>query len=230
MSSRHLLQSSVLRKQIVAVTGLAMVGFIIVHLAGNLLIFLGPEAFNDYSAKLHAIPELLWVARIGLIVAAVLHIYFTVKITRENRDARAVRYAVENSKRDDSGFARRYMIYTGVLVFFFLFLHLWDFTLSPKEGGRLIIEGAHENEPLGLYAVVWNDLGQLWRAIVYILAVCAVGMHLSHGIQSLFQTLGVNHERWTPLIIKASIAIGTAVAVGFSLIPIYIILRGTPSV
>jgi succinate dehydrogenase / fumarate reductase, cytochrome b subunit len=169
-------------------------------------------------------------ARAGLITALILHVYFTIKITRENREARTARYAVDGSKRDDLNFARRYMIYTGVLVFFFLFLHLWDFTLSPKEGERLIIPGANDNEELGLYAVVWNDLSQFWRAFVYIAAVCAVGMHLSHGIQSLFQTLGINHERWSPMIIKASVAIGIVVAVGFSLIPIYIILRGTPSV
>jgi len=230
MSTAHLLRSSVLRKQIVAVTGLAMVGFIILHLAGNLLIFLGPEAFNGYSKLLHAVPELLWVARIILITALILHVYFTAKLFRENHEAREERYAVENSKRDDVAFARKYMIYTGLLVFFFLFLHLWDFTITSKVGPQTIIPDVAGNKQLGLYGLVWNDFHNWLRSLIYVAAVCSVGLHLSHGIQSMFQTIGINHERYTPIIVKASIVIGIIVAVGFSMIPLYVILRGTPSI
>lgn len=227
MSTAHLLRSSVLRKQIVAVTGLAMVGFIIVHLAGNLIIFLGPEAFNGYSHLLHAVPELLWVARAVLITCLILHIYFTAKLVRENRSARAVPYAVENSKREDIAFARKYMIFTGLLVFFFIFLHLWDFTFSSKVGPQTIIQNYAHNEQLGLYGLVWNDFSNPIRVLIYVAAVCSVGLHLSHGIQSMFQTIGINHERYTPLIRKASNVIGVIVAAAFSMIPLYVIVRAT---
>src|SRR5689334_1599967 len=104
--------SSIFRKQIVAVTGLAMVLFILAHLAGNLLILLGPEVFNGYAKMLASIPEVLWVARAGLAVSLVLHVYFTISLTIENRAARGSEYAVSRSK-GDAGFARKFMIYTG---------------------------------------------------------------------------------------------------------------------
>jgi succinate dehydrogenase / fumarate reductase cytochrome b subunit len=230
MTTRSLLRSSVLRKQIVALTGLAMVGFILAHLAGNMLIFMGPKAFNHYAETLRTIPELLWVARLGLVAALLAHIHFTVSLVRENRRARGENsYAVEASKCDDFNFARKYMIFSGMLVFFFLALHLWDFTLSNKDAARGIIDGAAGNKSQGLYGVVWNGLSNPWRVIIYIAAVSCVGLHLSHGVQSMCQTIGLNHNRYTPLIRMASLALGALVAVGFSLIPIYVLLRGTPS-
>lgn len=230
MNVQTLLRSSVLRKQIVAVTGLMMVGFIIMHLAGNLLIFLGPGAFNEYSHKLHSLGELLWVARLGLLTAVLLHIGFTVAIVMENRAARTSRYAVNASKQDGNpAWIRKYMILTGGIVFFFLFFHLNDFTFPSKTGERTIIAGAPEAGELELYGLVWNSFGNFFRVVFYVAAVTCVGMHLSHGVQSMFQTIGFNHERYTPLIRKASVALGAIVAVGFSLIPIYVLLRGTPS-
>ncbi len=211
----------------VAITGLAMVLFIIGHLAGNMLIYLGPEALNDYSAKLHALPELLWAARIGLITALILHVFFTVQLVFENAAARGKsRYAVSESKRDDMAWGRRTMAITGAFVFIYIFIHLADFTIADKsaENAATIVDG----EPQKLYGLVWNSFQSVPRVILYVVAVCFVGLHLSHGIQSLFHTIGFFHDRYTPAIRRASVALGVIVAVGFSSIPIYVLMAGSP--
>ncbi len=225
MSTGHVLRSSIFRKQIVAITGLAMVGFVIMHLAGNTLVLFGPEAFNGYAEVLHTLPELLWVARLGLITALALHVYFIIKLVGENRaSGGGGRYAVEKSRRGDIAVARKFMVLSGVIVLSFLCWHLWDFTISDKSGARAEING----EDFGLYGVVWNAFKSPVRDIFYIVAVLCVGMHLTHGIQSLVQTLGINHERWSPLINKASIGLGAAVALGFAFLPIYMFFVGAP--
>lgn len=221
---RGLWRSSVFRKQIVAVTGLIWVGFIIMHMAANLLLFIGPEALNGYSEMLHAIPELLWAARIVLIAAFVIHVYFTIALVLENRAARSQPYEVKND-HGETTFAKKTMILSGLLVFFFVFLHLTDFTLPAKIGPDTVLTGAEGEASFGLYGLVWNSLKFPPRAIFYLLAVACVGMHLSHGIQSLFQTIGFFHDRYTPVIRRASIVLGAVVAIGFSLVPIYIVLR-----
>jgi len=231
MSTTSYFQSSVFRKQIVAITGLILVLFILFHLAGNLIIFLGPEHLNQYSEMLHALPELLWVARLVLLGAVGLHIYHTVRLYQENRKARGEqRYAVEGSKRGDLAFARKWMILTGLVVIFFLVLHLYDFTFTSHHGDHTVVPGAADGEPLGLFGLVWNSFGNPLRGLVYIAAMACVGLHLSHGIQSLFQSMGWHHNRWMPLIMKVSVALGFIVAIGFSLIPIYILLKGTPTI
>jgi len=220
-----LLRTSVAKKQIVAVTGLVGVGFIIGHLAGNSLIFLGPEAFNGYAEMLRAVPELLWMARAALIAAFVIHVYFTIALTLENRAARTGRYAV-SATHGETNFAKKTMIYTGLVVFFFLFLHLTDFTFPDKSGPNSVLAGADGEASYAIYGLVWNSFAKnIFRSVFYILAVCCVGLHLSHGIQSLFQTIGFFNDRYTPVIRKASNVLGALIAIGFSLIPLYIIVR-----
>lgn len=197
-----------------------MVGFILGHMAGNLLIFLGPNIFNDYADKLASLGELLWIIRTGLVISILMHIYFTAKLTRENSKARRTRYEVYTPSADNK-FARMTMIYSGILLFCFLILHLTDFTLAEKEGAASVL-GAQK---LRLFGLVWNSFLNPWRDLVYILAVCSVGLHLSHGIQSFIQTIGFNHPRYTPWILKASVILGIIVAVGFSSIPVYVMVR-----
>jgi succinate dehydrogenase / fumarate reductase cytochrome b subunit len=147
-----------------------------------------------------------------------------VSLVLENRAARTHGYAVE-SDRGETNFAKKTMVYTGLLVFFFLFLHLTDFTFPAKTGPDTVLTGAEGEASFGLYGLVWNSFTFLPRTVFYILAVCCVGLHLSHGIQSLFQTIGFFHDRYTPAIRKASIVLGVVVAIGFSLVPIYVVLR-----
>ncbi|NUM53947.1 MAG: succinate dehydrogenase cytochrome b subunit [Candidatus Hydrogenedentes bacterium] len=222
-------RSSVFKKQLVAITGLILVGFIIVHMAGNFILFFGPEAFNHYSETLHAVPELLWIARAVLIVAAVVHIRFSILVTRENRKSGGTnRYAVA-ATRGETNFAKKFMILTGALLFLFLFLHLSDFTIAGKTGPSVELKG----QEYELYGLVWNSFLNPLRVVIYLAAVWCVGMHLSHGIQSMFQSIGFYHDRYTPVIRQASLVIGAVVACGFSLVPIYVIVRniiGGPAV
>ena len=118
--------SSIGRKWVVALTGLALFGFVVGHLAGNLQIFIGPESINRYGAFLQGLGELLWLVRIGLLVMLVLHIVFTIKLRLENRAARPERYAV--TKRLASPFAARMMLWSGLMVLCFVIFHLLHFT------------------------------------------------------------------------------------------------------
>ena len=223
------LKSSVFRKQVSALTGLALVGFVVAHLAGNLLIFAGPEAFNDYAHQLQSLGhgKVVWVMRFGLIGAFVIHMGLTIMLAIENSKARATRYEMTKS-HGNRKFATRAMKYTGIMIALFIILHLYDFTFGDKTGTASIVEGLNDGESLGLFGLVWNSFQQWWRVILYILAVSSVGLHLTHAIQSVFQTLGFNHDRYTPLIQKLSLAVGILLALVFSSIPLYVALASKP--
>lgn len=216
--------TSIVKKQIVAVSGLALVGFILAHLAGNFNIFLGPEWLNGYAEHLEELGPVLWLMRIGLLAAAIVHITFTVLVTIENRRSRGVAYAVAGS-RGGTTFAKKTMILSGLMVLSFLFLHLSDFTFADKHGPAGIVAGANEGESLGLYGIVWNAFLNPLRVVVYMFAVCCLGLHLSHGIQSCTQSLGLSDEPVLQRITFAARAIGALVALSYASIPVYVIVR-----
>jgi succinate dehydrogenase / fumarate reductase cytochrome b subunit len=202
----------------VAVSGVFMVLFIYAHLAGNLLLYLGPEAFNDYAKKLHAVPELLWVARIVLITAFVVHVSSAVRLARRNRETRPTRYAVYQHSSPQTP-ASRLMLLTGLIIFFFVFLHLYDFTLrTPAEEMRML-----GGQDLELYAVVWNSFANPLRSFIYIVAVLCVGSHLSHALESMFVTLGLLSDRMTQRMMYASRVLGLVLGLGFASIPLYVL-------
>jgi succinate dehydrogenase / fumarate reductase cytochrome b subunit len=232
VTSKAFLGSSIFRKQVIALTGLVMIGFVLVHLSGNLLIYAGPDVFNGYSANLHKLGALLWVARFGLIAAFVLHVWLTLLLVKENRAARPQAYEVDDPK-GDRAFAAAVMKYTGLFIAAFLLLHLYDFTFGSKTGPQSVIAAVDAGKSLGLFGLVWNSfkftdpIGWI-RVPIYIIAVSCVGMHLSHAIQSVFQTFGFHHARFTPLIRHASLVIGALVALAFAMIPIYVMVMPTP--
>jgi len=231
-TSKSFLSSSIFRKQAIALTGFVMIGFVIVHLSGNLLIYAGPATFNGYSEMLHELGALLWVARFGLIASFLVHVWLTLLLVKENRAARPQAYEVDDPKGDRK-FAAAVMKYTGVLIALFLILHLFDFTFGNKTGPQSVIAAAGTGESLGLFGLVWNSfkltdpIGWI-RVPLYLLAVSSVGLHLSHAIQSVFQTFGFHHARYTPIIRNVSVAIGGIVALAFALIPIYVLVTPSP--
>jgi succinate dehydrogenase / fumarate reductase cytochrome b subunit len=219
-SDRGVLRSSVVRKQIIAVTGLAMIGFLVAHLSGNLLIYGGPELFNAYAHKVASFGPLLWVMRAGLIAAFIVHVWLTVTLWRENRVARPQGYEVDSPKGNRS-FATTTMRYTGILVAAFLILHLSDFTFGSKSGPQSVVPSVEPDSSQELFGLVWNSFksaGGIWRVPFYV----------SHAIQSVFQTFGFNHAKYTPLIKIASVIIGAGIAAAFASIPIYITLFSKP--
>ncbi len=203
----NFLFSSVGRKQLMALTGLGLSGFLIVHLSGNLLIYVGEEAFNHYAAFL-ASQAWLPAARIGLAGCAALHIALALSLTSRNSGARPTEYYYKAPS--DATFASRSMILTGVLILIYVIIHLFNFTWDHNLG------------PQGIYGLVVQKLSHPLYALFYIASMVVLCLHLVHGFQSAFQTFGLNHKKYTPWIKRLGIAFSILVCTGFASIPAYL--------
>lgn len=214
--------TTVARELLVAVSGLFLIFFILAHLSGNFLLFRGPDAFNSYSAHLHALGILLWGIRLGLLAAFVTHVTLTVWLSLANRAARTTRYAVRRHM-GNTNFVKLTMIYTGLLVLAFAAIHLYDFTLADKSGPRSIVNGMNDGRSLGLYGVVWNAFANPVHSLFYVLAVTAVGLHFSNAVSTIWVTLGLLTDAATARANWAARILGALIAAGFSSIPIYVL-------
>ncbi len=200
--------SSVGRKQLMALTGLGLSGFLIAHLSGNLLIYVGEEAFNNYAAFLASQP-LLPLARIGLAGCAFLHIALALSLNSRNSSARPTEYYYKASS--DASVASRSMVLTGVLILIYVIIHLFNFTWDGNVAAQ------------GLYGLVVQKLSHPTYALFYIGSMVVLALHLTHGIQSAFQTFGLNHKKYTPWVKRLGIAISISVCAGFASIPAYLL-------
>ncbi len=219
--SNQYFQSSIGRKQIVAVTGLMMILFLIGHLAGNLFFYGGPKAFNAYADKLaHLRPGLL-VVEFGLLFIFLAHIYFTVILVIENRQARSRGYSVANPKGGRS-LATRLMPFTGTILFAFVIYHLMDFTFIDHYGPKSYLA---DGKSYGLYGLVYNSFTDLRHSLFYIVAMLCVGFHLYHGIRSVVQTFGVEDRGWVPVMTGFAFIFSLVIALGFSSIPVYVLMQ-----
>lgn len=213
--------SSIGRKWVVALTGLALFGFVVGHLVGNLQIFIGRDSINRYGAFLQGLGELLWAVRIALLLMLVLHIFFTIKLRVESRSARPVEYAVVNRKA--SSFAARIMVWSGLMVLCFLIFHLMHFTFQtihpefrtwPDQLGR--------HDVYRMMVVGFEDVG---ASLFYLLGVGLLAMHLNHGLQSMFQTLGWNSAKVRPLLENGSRVVSWLIFLGYASIPVAVLTR-----
>ena len=213
--------SSIGRKSVMALTGVLLLGFVVAHLLGNLQIFLGQDAFNEYAAFLRTIPVALWSARIGLIVVFLLHIGTAFQLKKENLAARPVPYQCQNTVQ--ASLASRTMVETGIVVFVFVVFHLLHLTfgvLKPEFTYLIDHAGRHD-----VYSMVIHGFQDPLYAIGYIIAVSILGIHLSHGIASFFQTLGLYHTRYTPWIRCGGKAIAFGIALGYLAIPVSVLFQ-----
>jgi succinate dehydrogenase / fumarate reductase cytochrome b subunit len=212
------LGSSIGAKAVMAVTGLALVGFVLAHMLGNLLVFAGQSAFNDYAATLQSLGGLLWVARIGLLAAVALHIGSALRLNQLNASARPVAYRMITPSV--SSYATRTMKYSGYIVFAFIVYHLLHFTLGVTDPEAYAlsetVEGVKRHD---VYGMVIAGFKNPVVSISYIIAMVLLSMHLSHGVSSLFQSLGVNHPKYNGMIEKVGPSVGALVAIGFISIP-----------
>ena len=215
------LNSSIGRKQIVATTGLLLILFVIGHLAGNLLIYLGPDAFNGYAKKLEHLRPGLYFIETGLLFIFVIHMYFTALLVLENIQARSVNYA-QYRPRGQRSLATRLMSVSGVFILCFIIWHLMDFTFADKTGPRSVLA---DGKSYALYGVVYNSFTDPIHGLLYIIAMMCLGLHLSHGVQSFAQTFGFSSPQYTPAIKKISNWFALVMALGYSSIPIYIFLQ-----
>ncbi len=220
MNILSVFQSTVARKQIAALTGLSIWGFVVAHLAGNLFIYGGAEVYNRYAAKLAGLRPLLSIMEFFLVVVALIHIITTLSLFLENRPARKRRY----STYKPSGtypLSSRIVAFTGPLILVYVIFHLLDFTFSDHSGPRAIVNEAN----LGLYGVVFNSFKNPLHAGAYILGMIVVGLHLNHAIQSACQTFGLNNQTLFPHLRRLSVLIGVSIAILYSSIPVTILFN-----
>lgn len=211
----RLLNSSIGRKAVMALTGLGLCGFLVAHLAGNLKLYNGRTAFDDYAHWLHD-QEFLPLAELGLLILFVLHIYLAFATTFENSRARQQAYAVKQTKRRDGVlYTWNWMFISGAVVLGFLILHIIDMKL----GLRPDLKYADESEAFSnTIAVLSSPLSR----IVYMIGTIFLGFHLAHGFQSAFQTLGLAHPKYTPLIKLIGILFAVVIAAGFFSLPLIV--------
>lgn len=218
------LGSSIGTKVVMGVTGLLLVMFVLVHMLGNLQIFLGPEVLNHYGALLRTLPEALWAARIVLLVAVVLHISSAVRLTAINRAARPRRYAM--SVPVELGIAPRTLLLSGLVIATFVVYHLLHYTLlvTHPEFRDMVTADGHRD----VYRMVVAGFSDPLVAGFYVLANVLLAMHLSHGVGSLFQTLGLATPRWRPHVDRLGIALAWIILAGNVSIPVAVLLKLLP--
>jgi succinate dehydrogenase / fumarate reductase cytochrome b subunit len=200
-----------------AISGAALFGFVVLHLAGNLQIFAGPERFNGYARSVHELGPLLWIARTGLLIAALLHIWSTIQLAGVRSHARPVSYA--RYQPSASSYASRSMYMSGPIVAAFIVYHLLHFTFGMG-GTPFIPDDAYGNVIAGFRVPVIS--------IAYVVAMALLCLHLRHGLWSALQTLGLNHPRYTPGMRVLATLIALAIFFGFISIPIAVLSRVVP--
>lgn len=215
-------QTTIGKKAIVAVTGVMLFGFVTGHMLGNLQVFSGREAMNAYGALLHAEPAILWTIRLVLLAAVALHILFSVQLALASREARPVGY--RKWSRVKSSYASRTMIWSGPIVGAFLVYHLLHFTIGAVGLDKFVTQDAHGHAIPAPYDNVVAGFQNPVVSIAYIIAMGLLLLHLRHGIWSLFQTIGVNHPSVTPKIQAFASVFSFLLFLGFSSIPVAVLL------
>ncbi len=219
--------SSLGKKYIMAITGCGLFLFVLAHMVGNLQIFLGWEAINRYGHFLQNLGELLWVTRIGLLVMVVLHIVSAVRLTAENRAARGQAYVAY--KPVGSSYASRTMMMSGLIIAAFIIYHLLHFTvqvesvnLTGKNFHDLVdAKGRHD-----VFAMMVAGFSNGWVCAFYIIAMALLCLHLSHGVSSMFQSMGWKKSYYKPLLDNGARLLAITIFVGYSIIPIAVKMGG----
>jgi succinate dehydrogenase / fumarate reductase cytochrome b subunit len=230
------LRTTVGGKYLVALTGLALTGFVVMHMAGNLLIFRGRDALNSYALFLKERGALLWLARGGLLAMFLIHIAVAIRLTLRNRAARPTRYAYEDTVQ--ASWASRTMIYSGLVILAFVIFHLMHYTFglvaaTAPDGKNYLelhesLKQATPHDPAqrhDVYAMTIYGFRNVPVAIAYIVAQLFLGLHLSHGVASTFQSMGWTAPRWWRLIRGVGLAIALAVVIGNIAMPLAVMTR-----
>lgn len=207
------MNSSIGKKILMATTGLLLCGFLITHLLGNLLLFSGEEAFNNYVYQLKKLGILLKIAEIGLAGLFLAHIVNGIKLSLENQDSKNINNEI-NDAAANSTVASRTMPYTGGIILIFLILHLYHFwfRFNMVETGMTYYQIVLSSE---------YGFGNPILAGFYILCMGLLAFHLRHGFQSAFRSFGCNNEKYIPIINMVSVFFWFIIPVGFASIPFY---------
>lgn len=219
------LTSTIGRKILMALTGLFLILFLTVHLIGNLQLLLGDEgeAFNKYS-KFMGHNELIQIVSKLNFAFIILHVFVSIWLTGKNRSARPQQYAYSKPS-SNSSFSSRNMMILGSIIFIFIVIHLVNFWGKAKFGhiDPVSYQGVEYED---LNKVVWAAFSDLWLVILYVVSMIVLAFHLTHGFQSAFQSLGLNHKKYTPFIKSLGMIYSIVVPTLFALIPILIYIQG----
>jgi succinate dehydrogenase / fumarate reductase cytochrome b subunit len=221
----HIFESSLGKKYVMAVTGFLLFLFVIAHLIGNLQVFLGPEAINRYGHFLQSNYELVWPARIGLLILVGLHIWSAAKLSLENRAARPVAYAVYQPL--SSTYASRTMLMSGLIVLAFVIYHLLHFTVMVQYinlTGQNFVSFTDPQHRHDIFKMMVVGFSNGWVAAFYILGMALLCLHLSHGTSSMFQSMGWKNDAYRPFLDQAARVLAVLIFLGYTSIPVAILL------
>ncbi len=203
------------KKIVMAITGVILFLFVIGHMIGNLQIFEGPDKLNAYGRFLRVEPALLWAVRVVLLVCVLLHIWASVQLAVRKTQARPVAYA--QRENTVSTYASRTMYWSGPIVLAFVIYHLLDLTAGVAHRGGDFIAG-------DVYHNMVSDFQVWYVSAWYIFSMILLGLHIRHGAWSMFQSVGINHPRHTPILKKAAAILAVLIVVGYISIPVSIML------
>ncbi len=206
----NILKSSVGKKLMMAVTGIAFCGFLAGHLGGNLTIYGGKAMFNGYAEHLHALGIFLTFVEWGLAFFALIHVLTGLTLFYQNFNARPVRYRV-NKRAGGRTWGSATMPYTGILLLAFVIFHLKSFHFVDKTGTTI-------------FDLVSQAFGNPLTVATYLVAMILAALHVSHGFWSAFQTIGANHPKYMPMIRTIGLVFALAVGIGFGTLPLFISL------
>ncbi|MCA9707070.1 MAG: succinate dehydrogenase cytochrome b subunit [Myxococcales bacterium] len=212
-------KSTIGLKILMALTGLGMVGFVALHMAGHLQMFQGRDAYNDYAAFMQGLGGIKWLARLGLLGIIAVHVACAVTLTARNAAARPVPYEVVRAQR--STIYGRTMFLTGWVVVAFLVFHIAHFTAEVVAYEPIL-------DAQGRRDVYTNFVRSFQNPLLlasYLVAVVAVAMHLSHSVSSLLRTLGLSQGRFKEPLEKVGPVVGLVTGVGFAVVPLACMLR-----
>jgi succinate dehydrogenase / fumarate reductase cytochrome b subunit len=208
-----------------ALTGLFLVLFLVGHLLGNMLLFAGDggQAFNEYARFMTSTPTIQVLSLITY-ASIIIHVVYSIIITRKNRSARPLAYAV-NTASANSLWTSRNMGILGTIVLIFLVIHMKSFWYQMKFGVMPVVSYDGVGEIKDLYSIVAEAFAQWWYVALYVVAMFGLAFHLSHGFKSAFQTLGLTHKKYTPLIESVGFWFSVVVPTLFALMPIVMFIK-----
>ncbi|MBU2512425.1 succinate dehydrogenase cytochrome b subunit [bacterium] len=210
----NFISSSIGKKLLMALSGLFFCSFLLVHMAGNMTIFIGADMFNAYTSIMST-ASVNKVLEVLMVLLFLVHVYTSATLTIENRAARPEKYAMDVSAGKRT-FMSSNMFITGSIILIFVIVHLVGF----KYGDWSNAPGSTNT----MYALLADTYASVFWTALYVIAVIVLGFHLNHAFQSAFQTLGLNHKKYTPFIQKLGTLYSILIALGFASFPVYFFL------
>jgi succinate dehydrogenase / fumarate reductase cytochrome b subunit len=217
------IRSNIGLKVLMALTGVVMFGYLIGHVSGNMLLFKGPAAINGYSKFLHDSKGLLWGTRILLLVSVVIHLWATIRFLGLRSQARPVAYGMKAPH--GTTWAARTMYWSGPVIALFIIYHILHLTTGTAHPHFNVDEKTRE---VDVYRNLVEGFQRPVASLIYIAAMLAIALHLSHGVWSMLQTIGINRPNWEPALRCAAIILAVVICGGFIAVPVAVLFGIVP--